>query len=375
MSLTPNTIVQGPPIRKRFAHLHAWSWRIVLLFAGLTGAGAATKLALAASSAGPSVPVLTLTASSVANGVSLEGEAQAVKQSTLSSQASGRLAQWMVKAGDRVKAGQVLAVIDDRATQTGISRAQADVAQAKAQLAQAHSQLQRTRELQAQGFVAQASLDSALAQYQAAQAGAQQAAAGRTLSDLAQGFTRVTAPYDGWVMATHAEAGDLALPGKPLVTVYAPQPMRAVVHVPVSQLAQARQASQIQVGLADGRWIAPTRRATLPLTDPVSQTVEWRLELSTIDAEDLLPGQPLKVRFGGSTSTKLMLPETAVLRRGELTAVYVEQGPAFALRAVRVGPSLGNQGVQVLAGLKAGERVALDAVRAGLAGARPADAR
>jgi hypothetical protein len=77
-------------------------------------------------------------------------------------------------------------------------------------------------------------------------------------------------------------------------------------------------------------------------------------------------------------SQRLVLPETALLRRGELTGGYGvsskgEGQPAgFALRAVRTGAVHGSAGVEVLAGLKAGDRVALDPVRAGLTGAVPA---
>jgi len=59
-----------------------------------------------------------------------------------------------------------------------------------------------------------------------------------------------------------------------------------------------------------------------------------------------------------------------VLRRGELTAVYVVQGDRFVLRAVRTGAPQGDQ-VPVLAGLRAGDRIAAQAVAAGLAGAIP----
>ena len=72
-----------------------------------------------------------------------------------------------------------------------------------------------------------------------------------------------------------------------------------------------------------------------------------------------------------------MVPETALVRRGELTAVYVVsargegESAGFSLRAVRTGASHGAAGLEVIAGLKAGDRVALDPVRAGLSGARP----
>lgn len=349
----------------------------VLLASGLVQAGAA---ALAADLAGPLVPVQVVGAQAVAGGAEFDGALQAVRQSVLSAQASGRIATLSVKAGDQVKAGQVLAVIDDRATQAGVAQAQAGVAQADANLANAKAAYERTRDLRAQGFIAQAALDSALAQYKAAQAGAAAARAGQTQASVVQGFTRLTAPYDGWVLATHAEAGALAMPGAPILTVYAPQPIRAVVHVPASQQAVALQASKVEVQLpGTDRWVSPASKTTVPAADPVSQTVEWRLNLSDADGAGQVPGRQVKVRFVGSTAqattSRLVVPVTALLRRGELTGVYVvmakgEADQGFALRAVRTGATHGD-GVEVLAGLKAGDHVALDPVRAGLSGARP----
>ncbi len=116
-------------------------------------------------------------------------------------------------------------------------------------------------------------------------------------------------------------------------------------------------------------WVAPSARSSMPSADPVSQTVEWRLELAAADTAALLPGQPVRVRFVGGQAQRLVVPPSAVLRRGELTAVYVASGSGFVLRAVRLGADHGAQGVEVVAGVAAGERVAQDAVRAGLAGA------
>lgn len=331
----------------------------------------------------PQVPVVAVGAQAVGATVVLDGRLEAVRQAVLSVQASGRMASLAVKAGDRVRAGQVLAVVDDRVTQAGVAQAQAGVAQAEAQLTNAQANLQRTRDLRAQGFVAQAALDAAQAQWQAAQAAVAAARAGQTQAGLAQGFTRLTAPFDGWVLATHAEAGALVMPGTPVLTVYAPQPLRAVVHVPASQQTLARQAQRIEVELpGQARWVQPASQTLLPVADPVSQTVEWRLNLSPADTASVVPGQPLRVRFTHQANAqsagdgRLLVPEAALLRRGELTAVYVArpEGTGFVLRAVRAGVRHGDAGVEVVAGLKAGERVALDPVRAGLAGAVPAAA-
>ena len=71
----------------------------------------------------------------------------------------------------------------------------------------------------------------------------------------------MTAPYDGWVRETLVQAGDLAVPGKPVVTLYAPLPLRAVVHVPMSRCAAARSASEVEVRVpaanGGGSWVKP----------------------------------------------------------------------------------------------------------------------
>lgn len=357
--------------------------------AGLAGAAVCVLSALGACSKteapsaqtpGPQVPVLVVGQSPAAASLVLDGRLQAVRHSVLSAQVSGRVIQRLVQAGDTVRQGQVLAVIDDRATQAGVSQSQASVAQAQAELANAKTHEARVRDLHAQGFVAQAALETAQAQLKAAQAGAAAALAGQTQSTLAQGFTRVSAPYDGVVLQTHVEAGVLAMPGTPIVTVYAPQPMRAEVHVPASVQAQALSAPGVEVQLPGAdNWVKPTGIVNTQAADPVSQTVLWRLNLSASQTAGQVPGRSIKVRFVATPSAgavaPLSVPSAAVLRRGELTAVYVVSEPVegraqFVLRAVRVGPANGER-LDVLTGLKAGDRVALDPVRAGLAGAVP----
>ena len=353
---------------------------VTLLLVGALGACSETE-APVANTAGPQVPVMAVGQSRSVAGLTLDGSLQAVQHSVLSAQASGRVAQLLVKAGDPVRKGQALAVIDDRATQAGVSQSQASVAQAEAELANAQANETRVRDLHAQGFVAKAALEIAQAQLKGAQAGAAAARAGQTQSSLAQGFTRVSAPFDGVVMQTHIEAGALAMPGTPIVTVYAPQPMRAEVHVPASFQAQAVAAQRVEVQLpGTDTWVKPSNVYNARAADAVSQTVLWRMALNPSDTAAQVPGRSLKVRFVGASNDsaveRLVVPSSAVLRRGELTAVYVVSEPAqgraqFVLRAVRVGPSTADGQVTVLTGLRAGERLALDPVRAGLAGAVP----
>ena len=327
------------------------------------------------------VPTIAVQAKQVGSVVVLDGVIEPVKQSVVSAQASGRIAILAVKAGDKVRAGQTLATIDDREATAGLQRSQAQVNQADAELRNAQASLMRTKDLQAKGFVSQAALDVADAQYQSAFAMRDQAVAGVRQSGLAQGFTRVTAPFDGWILQIHAQVGDLAVPGKPLLTVYAPQPLRAVVQVPASRSLSVQSATQtfvkVDAALGKSTWITPGSRTAIPSADPVSQTTEWRLDIPVKDAATLVPGQQVQVQFSQSQSSpvaRLLVPQSAIVRRGELTAVYVVNGQGFSLRAVRLGAQQSGDTVEVLAGLTAGDFIALDPVRAGAVGAQPAAA-
>jgi len=321
------------------------------------------------------VPVAAVQRQAVGQGFAMDGVVQPVHQSTISAQAAGRLLSMAVKPGDRVKAGQLLATINDSETQTGVQSSQAQVAQAQAQLRNSQANFERTRDLLAKGFISSAAMDSADAQLKSAQAARDQASAGARQAGLSQGFTRVTAPFEGWVLQTQAEVGDLAMPGTPLLTLYAPTPLRAVVQMPVSRSNAITPKSEIEVLVpaADGSqmWIRPTLTSRMPGADPVSQTIEWRLELPASAANTLVPGQQIRVRFAAGEKQRLVIPAAAVLRRGELTAVYVAGASGFVLKAVRLGADHGEQGFEVLAGLQEKDQVALDPVKAGLAGAQP----
>jgi RND family efflux transporter MFP subunit len=347
---------------------------------------AAMLAAGSAAAAGVTVPTVTTAPATAGGSLEFDGSLQAVRQATVAAQSAGNVLALLVKAGDTVRAGQVLARLDDRDSAAGLARSDAGVIQAEAEARNARLAAERSRELRAQGFISQAALDAAETQARAAQAALQQAEGARRQAALAHGFTTVTAPFDGVVLATHLEAGDLASPGRPILTMYAPGALRAVVQMPASRAAALRGPAQAMVelpatGAQAARWVAPLRQTELPGADPVTQTVEWRFDLPA-DAAGR-PGQSVRVRLAGRPAPAsaasagapvgpLSVPASALLRRGELTAVYVARDGRFTLRAVRVGGETADGRVAVLAGLAAGEAVAMDAQRAGLAGAVPA---
>lgn len=349
------------PMKSLLAHA---CQSLALTLLAIVGAGALAQ----------AVPTLTLTPRVGVGVTTIEGGVQAAQQSTISAQVQGRVLSMRVKAGDAVKAGQLLATIDDRETAATGERSQAQLQQAEAELRTMQVQLERTRDLQQKGFVSKAALDTATLQLQSAQAGRDQARAATKLSALSQGYTRVTAPYDGWVLQTHVLSGDLAAAGTPLVTVYAPTPLRVVAHVPTSLSQDLRTATTTRIALPSvagaSRSIAPGKPQIVPSTDVVSQTNEWRWDLTAKDAMGLTPGQSVLVTFEVAAPTQrsqLIVPAGAVVRRGEMTGVYVQAETGFSLRAVRVAATGVDGSVEVIAGLRAGESIALDPLKAAAA--------
>uniref|UniRef100_UPI0035B35C40 efflux RND transporter periplasmic adaptor subunit n=1 Tax=Ramlibacter sp. TaxID=1917967 RepID=UPI0035B35C40 len=210
-------------------------------------------------------------------------------------------------------------------------------------------------------YISQAALDRAEAQYKTAQAeaAAQLASAGaaRTQSD----FYLVRAPYDGVIAEVSVVLGDMAMPGKPLVTVYDPAALRVSAAVPQTLAARLPADAKVQAELAGAAArITPVRTQLLPTVDPATHSQTLRLDLPP--GTVAVPGQFARawLPVAGSGDARVLIPAQAVVRRAELTAVYVAGADGKPLlRQVRLGRTEGTQ-VEVLSGLSAGEPVVLD---------------
>ncbi len=298
--------------------------------------------------------------------ISAEGVVEAVRQSTLAAQIAGQIVELRVKVGDSVKAGQVLARIDPRAAEQAVSGSQSQVAEAQAGLTNALRGYERNRQLVAQKFISKAALDQSELDYKAAQArvAALQANAGQ--ASTARTFTTITAPYAGVVAATPIEVGDMATPGRALVTVFDPTNMRVIATLSQSSLREVKLDMPAQVDIPALKHKVTAKQVTLiPLADSRTHTAKLRLELG--DASGLLPGQFARAYFVTGAARKLVIPQQAVLRRSEVTAVYVVKASGQpSLRQIRAGDASIDAYVEVLAGLREGERVALEPIKAGL---------
>ena len=332
-----------------------------LLAAGLLAVTEMPGLAAGNVSSLASTPVTAVAAKQAAG---YDGVVEAVRQTTVAAQVPGAVVALLVKAGDRVKAGQVLLRLDARAAEQQAGAAAAQVQAARAAQEAATKEFERQKQLFLKNYISQAALDRAEAQHKSAQAqaAAQLAAAGAARTE--SGFYIVKAPYDGIVSEVPAVLGDMAMPGRALVTLYDPTALRVTANVPQTAAlrlsgSQGAAPRAELPGVAAER-IAPVRWQVLPAVDPATHTVQVRLDLPVGTAA--APGMFARAWLPGGTDETpcLSVPARAVVRRAELTGVYVI-GPDGRplLRQVRLGPANGDQ-VEVLSGLDAGERVALD---------------
>lgn len=293
-----------------------------------------------------------------------DGVVEAVRQTVLAAQVAGAVTDVMVRPGDAVRAGQVLVRLDARAAGEQASAVDAQAKAAAAALDVANRELERQRALYEKRYVSQGAFERAQAQQRAAQSqldalGAQSAAA-----HTESGFFVLRSPYAGIVSQVPATVGDMALPGRALALVYDPVQLRVTAWLP-SGLKAAAHDVQIEIPGAAGVPAGPLHAVVLPAADPATHTIELRAELPRGQA-GVAPGMFARVRLldslieRGAAPQHLFVPQAAVVRRAELTGVYVVDAQGRPqLRLVRLGEPLADR-VEVLTGVFAGERVALD---------------
>jgi RND family efflux transporter MFP subunit len=283
-----------------------------------------------------------------------ESLVEAVQQTTVGAQIAGRVVEVRADAGQRVGKGEVLMRIDAREAEEAARAANAQYANAKLNY-------ERTKSLVSQKFVSAAALDKAKADYDAA-------AANRAAAGASESHATIVAPLAGIVARRHAELGDMATPGKPLFTIYEPGGLRVTASIPQYRLNDLRKVTTARVEFPElGKWVDATSVKLLPTADTATHVSQVRVNLPPVP--EATPGMFARVHFVIGQSEKLTVPASAVVRRGEVAAVYV-LGPDNrpTLRQLRLGDAVGAGEVDVLAGLTAGERVATDPVRAGMQG-------
>jgi len=292
-----------------------------------------------------------------------DGTVEAVHQATVSAQTAGRIQEVNFDVDDFVEAGSVLIRFTDVEQKTGLQRAQADLAGSRARAVEATEEYTRAQNLKERGLGSQRDLDRALAARESAMATVASAESAVVAARQQLEYTVVRAPYAGIVTRRHVEVGETVSSGQPLISGLSLEKLRVTVDLPQQVALQVRREPRAVV-LTESERIVPEKITIFPVADPQTNTFRVRLEMP--DGQfGLFPGMFVKAAFETGAAERLLIPAMAVVQRSEVTAVYVSANGDVRLRQVRIGHPFEDQ-VEVLAGLEAGEQVALDPVQAGI---------
>ncbi|HKF04118.1 MAG TPA: efflux RND transporter periplasmic adaptor subunit [Candidatus Sulfotelmatobacter sp.] len=297
------------------------------------------------------------------------GSLRAAQTSTLASQMMGTLTEIRAHEGDRVQRGEVLAVIDESQPRAALDRANAADAASRQQLAAAEadltlseSTLKRFQALFDRKSISPQEFDevkarqlTALARRDMARADQEQAKAAIAQATTALAYTRIRAPFDGVVTERKADVGTLASPGMPIFTLEEAGRYRLEATVNESDLAFVRMGQRVPVLIDALGSDALTGKVVevVPAADASSRSFLIKVEMPP-DSR-LRSGLFGRAQFSRGERKALLVPQTAVVGRGQMQGVYLlDQNQVAGLHYVTLGKP--NQGqVEVLAGLQVGD--------------------
>lgn len=275
------------------------------------------------------------------------GTVQAKLRATIEAKVVGRIDTMPVSLGQSVKAGDLLAQLDVR-------EIQAKLDQAKASLEQAERDFKRISALLDQQAVTQAEFDASQARYRVAKAAVAEAE-----SMLA--YARVVAPFDGVVTRKMADVGDMAMPGKPLLAMESPSALRFVADVPDAISSQVKEGARLQVKIGnEPGQIEGQVSEIAPAADPVNRTRQVKLDLPATPG--LRSGQFGRLAVPLADTSTIRVPESAVVRRGQMEMVFVVVDKRAQLRLVRTGRKSDDR-IELLSGVSPGEQVVVRGAR------------
>ena len=260
----------------------------------------------------------------------------------ITAQAGGRLKQLLVKVGDRVGAGQVVARME--ATQAS---------QAQIQLADAKTNFARMDELYKVGGVSKA-------QWEQAKSAVDQA---KLAYGNAAENTVLRSPISGFVTAKNYDNGDMTSPQLPVVVIQQIAPVKAVIGVSEQYYSYLKKgaAATLSVDALGEETFSGIVTNIFPTLDPVTHTVSTEIEVANKDLK-LRPGMYARVHLDFGTKEALTVPDKAIVRQAGSGAryVYVFSGGKAVYRAVELGQQQGDL-YEVVSGLNAGDQVIISA--------------
>lgn len=264
--------------------------------------------------------------------------------------------------GDRVSAGQVLAVLDQGDTSSQLQNAQGALAAAQSQYDLAATNVERYRTLYAEEAISQLQLDQMENSYKVAAAQLAQAQASVQTSANQQNYTQLVAPADGIITATSVEVGQVVAAGQTVGTIAVGDEPEAVIALPEQMLASVKVGSPANVSF----WALPNNpvqgvvREISPVPDATARTYTVKISLLSKPA-NLQLGMTTAVDFSQLDNKGITIPLTALVseRNGSTNGeghVFVVRDGVVKKVTVKLG-TLGANSVIVTSGLANGDRV------------------
>jgi len=302
----------------------------------------------------------------------------------LTSKTTGYVRSVDVRPGDRVRAGQVLAVLEANDSTASVRRARAGLDQSKesrmeaenavqaaqAALRVAKSTHERVAALLANHTIPQQQFDETEARLRGAMAEEEMARArlrgsssriDQAKAEIGEAqatldYARITAPFAGQVIQRQIDPGNLASPGMPLLVVEQEGKLRVETAVEESRAGSVALGDTATVDIdALGQSVTGTVGEIVPTVDVASRAFLVKVDLPA-DLHGLRPGMFARVGFRVGTKPRLVVPTTASTSSGALDRVFAVDGDHLRLRMVTLGETQGPW-TEVLSGLAPGERL------------------
>ncbi|WP_169779374.1 efflux RND transporter periplasmic adaptor subunit [Campylobacter curvus] len=259
---------------------------------------------------------------------------------------SGTLLKQNFKAGDTVKEGQVLFVIDPEKYQATYESSKASIAQAEANLKNAKNEMERVKKLFAQKALSQKDYDSALATYESADATLKSAVASTKSAKLDLGYTNVTAPFSGMVGENLVDVGAYIAAGSTeLVRLTKIDPID--VRFYISDIDELNRAKNID----QNSWEQINKEAILTVD---GQNFEGKVKFidSTVDVNSggvlakaefenkdgkLLPGVFARISMNGFVQKdSFAIPQVAILQDTVSPYVYLVKDGKVVKKSIKI---------------------------------------
>ncbi len=335
------------------------------------------------------VAVQAATLASGTQSFDVGGQVRARTTATLVSKLFAEVQEILAQPGDKVRAGQALIRLDSRdlqaqraqaeaglaAAEQGAKAAAANLDAAEAGLALATATHKRIAELRAKNSATPNELDQAVSALKAAQshaagaqAGIQQAQAAAEAARAAlraatvgASYAVITAPFDGVVTDKRVEVGNMATPGTPLMTVEDDRSFRLEVRVDESRVGDIDRTGTVEVAVDALDQAGAPAAAHAGTISEVSRSLDgahaFQVKIDLPANPALRSGMFGRARFVGGTRQALTVPASAIVRRGQLTSVFVVGKDNLArLRLVQLANASGDR-AEIAAGLDSGELV------------------